>query len=85
MAYGNFSLCGVCLVYVSDPLGTRRTLGFNWPSRADGQEAHARILELLRTGTIRTAVTRQLAFEEIPTALEAMERRETMGRLVARL
>ena len=47
MAYGNFSLCGVCLVYVNDPLGTRRTLGFNWPSRAEGQEAHARILELL--------------------------------------
>ncbi len=31
IAYGNFSICGVCLVYVSDPLGTRRTMGFNWP------------------------------------------------------
>jgi NADPH:quinone reductase-like Zn-dependent oxidoreductase len=82
MAYGNFSLCGVCLVYVNDPLGVRRTLGFNWPSRAEGQEAHARILELLRTGAIHTVIGRLLAFDTIPEALEAMERRETTGRLV---
>lgn len=85
MAYGNFSLCGVCLVYVNDPLGTRRTLGFNWPSRAEGQVAHAHLLELLRTGAIRTVVSRQLTFDEIPEALGAMERRETTGRLVAQL
>jgi NADPH2:quinone reductase len=82
MAYGNFSLCGVCLVYVNDPLGVRRTLGFNWPGRSEGQRAHATILELIRSGQIRPAVTRELAFEEIPAALEAMEQRKTMGRLV---
>jgi NADPH2:quinone reductase len=85
IAYGNFSLCGVCLVYVNDPLGTRRTMGFNWPSRAEGQEAHMRILELLRTGAIRTAIGRELGFDEIPEALESMERRETVGRLVVSL
>lgn len=83
MAYGNFSLVGVCLVYVNDPVGTRRLLGFNWPSRAEGQQAHATILEMLRTGRIRTSVTRELAFAEIPHALEDMEQRKTMGRLVA--
>lgn len=85
MAYGNFSLCGVCLVYVTDPLGTRRTLGFNWPSRAEGQAAHARILELVRTGRIRTVIGRELSFDDVPEALEAMERRETTGRLVVSL
>jgi NADPH2:quinone reductase len=85
MAYGNFSLCGVCLVYVNDPLGVRRTLGFNWPSRAEGQEAHAKILELIRTGRIRPAIGRRLSFADIPEALESMERRETMGRLVVEL
>jgi NADPH2:quinone reductase len=83
MAYGNFSLCGVCLVYVLDPLGTRRTLGFNWPSRSEGQAAHAKILELIRTGAITPFVGKDLTFDEIPEALEAMERRETVGRLVA--
>jgi NADPH2:quinone reductase len=85
MAYGNFSLCGVCLVYVLDPLGTRRTLGFNWPSRSEGQAAHAKILELIRTGAITPFVGRELTFDEIPDALEAMERRETVGRLVVRV
>jgi NADPH2:quinone reductase len=82
MAYGNFSLCGVCLVYVTDPLGTRRTLGFNWPSRAEGQAAHTKILELIRTGVITPFVGREITFAEIPEALEAMERRETVGRIV---
>jgi NADPH2:quinone reductase len=85
MAYGNFSICGVCLVYVLDPLGTRRTLGFNWPSRSEGQAAHARILEMIRTGAITPFVGRELGFEDIPEALEAMERRETVGRLVVRI
>lgn len=85
MAYGNFDLCGVCLVYVNDPVGTRRTLGFNWPSRADGQRAHARILEMMRTGAITPFIGQDLAFDEIPEALGRMERRETVGRLVAHL
>lgn len=85
IAYSNFSLCGVCLVYVNDPLGTRRTLGFNWPSRSEGQRAHAAILELMRTGAITPFIGRDLSFDDIPEALEAMERRETVGRLVAHL
>lgn len=83
IAYGNFDLCGVCLVYVTDPVGTRRTLGFNWPSRSDGQAAHVRILEMMRTGVITPFIAEDLTFEQIPEALERMERRETVGRLVA--
>jgi NADPH2:quinone reductase len=83
MAYANFSLVGVCLVYVYDPLGVRRTMGYNWPGRGEGQLAHARILEMIRTGQIRPTVNRRLAFDEIPAALEDMESRKTMGRLVA--
>lgn len=83
MAYGNFSLCGVCLVYVSDPQGVRRTLGFNWPGRADGQRAHATIMQMIRSGRLRPTISRRLAFDEIPGGLEEMEQRRTMGRLVA--
>jgi NADPH2:quinone reductase len=85
IAYGNFDLCGVCLVYVNDPMGTRRLLGFNWPSRAEGQVAHARLLEMIRRGTIRTVVSRELRFDDVPGGLGAMERRETTGRLVVRM
>ncbi|MFE3024673.1 zinc-binding dehydrogenase [Nocardia tengchongensis] len=82
MAYGNFDLCGVCLVYVNDPTAVRRTLGFNWPARSEGHRAHVQLLELLRTGKISTAVGRQLTWDEIPAALEAQEQRQTMGRQV---
>lgn len=83
MAYGNFSLVGACLVYVADPLGVRRTLGFNWPAHSDGQRVHIKILEMIRTGQLRPCVNRELDFGEIPAALEDMEQRKTMGRLVA--
>lgn len=83
--YGNFSLCGVCLVYVNDPLGTRRTFGFNWPSRYEGQLAHKKLLELMRAGAIRTVITQQIGFDELPAAMERQERRETMGRVVVSL
>ncbi len=82
IAYGNFDVCGVCLVYVTDPIGVRRTLGFNWPARSDGQRAHAEILELIRTGRINTVVGAQVAWADLPNALERMAARQTTGRLV---
>ncbi|MEB3023948.1 NADPH:quinone oxidoreductase family protein [[Mycobacterium] crassicus] len=82
IAYGNFDVCGVCLVYVNDPVGVRRTLGFNWPARSDGQRAHVEILELIRTGRIRTVVGEQIDWADLPNALERMAARQTTGRLV---
>jgi NADPH2:quinone reductase len=83
--YGNFSLMGVCLAYSVDPLATRLTIGLNLPSRAEGLVAHRRILDLLRAGTVRTVVTSEIPFEEVPAAMERQERRETMGRTVVRV
>jgi NADPH2:quinone reductase len=79
--YGNFSLCGVCLAYSADPLTTRLS-GMGLPSRAEGLEAHRQILELLRAGTVRTVITAEIPFDELPEGLERQERRETMGRVV---
>ncbi|PQM46261.1 Mycocerosic acid synthase [Mycobacterium talmoniae] len=82
IAYSNFDVCGVCLVYVTDPLAVRRTLGFNWPARSEGLAAHAAILEMLRTGKIRTVVGAEVGWPELPQALERMAARQTTGRLV---
>lgn len=82
IAYGNFDLCGVCLVYVTDPVAIRRTLGFNWPARSAGLDAHVKILELLRTRAIRTVVGAKVPWSELPAALERMAARQTTGRLV---
>lgn len=81
-AYGNFDVCGVCLVYVTDPLAVRRALGFNWPARSEGLDAHVRLLEMMRTGNIRTVVGDNVAWEDVPAALERMAARKTVGRLV---
>ncbi|MCB0951066.1 MAG: NADPH:quinone oxidoreductase family protein, partial [Mycobacterium sp.] len=82
IAYGNFDVCGVCLVYVTDPTAVRRTLGFNWPARSAGLEAHVQILEMIRTGKIRTVVGANVAWPDLPNALGRMESRQTTGRLV---
>ena len=84
IAYGNFDVCGVCLVYVTDPLAVRRTLGFNWPARSDGLDAHVKILEMIRKGQIKTVVGAEVGWTELPAALERMAARQTTGRLVVR-
>ena len=80
--YGNFSISGVCLAYTFDPLATKLAGGLNFPSRSDGLEIHARVLDLLRSGACRTVVTSEISFDELPAAMERQERRETMGRTV---
>ncbi|MGV0785147.1 zinc-binding dehydrogenase [Mycolicibacterium sp. XJ775] len=82
IAYGNFDVCGVCLVYVTDPLAVRRTLGFNWPARSEGLDAHVQILELMRTGRPQTVVGDNVEWDQLPQALARMAARETTGRLV---
>jgi NADPH:quinone reductase-like Zn-dependent oxidoreductase len=43
------------------------------------------VLELLHSGAVRTVVTSEIGFDELPAAMERQERRETMGRTVVKL
>ncbi|HMF04842.1 MAG TPA: NADPH:quinone oxidoreductase family protein [Acidimicrobiia bacterium] len=83
--FGNFSLCGVCHAYVDDPLELKQAAGFNFPSHSDGERVHARILELVREGRVRPVVGTEVAFGELPVALQAMADRQTVGRVVVRV
>jgi NADPH2:quinone reductase len=83
--FGNFSLCGVCHAYVDNPGELKRTTGFNFPSHADGERVHARILDMVRDGRVRPVVGRETAFEELPAALQSMADRRTVGRVVVRV
>jgi NADPH2:quinone reductase len=83
--FGNFSLVGVCLAYVDDPLAVKQVTGSNFLSRADADALHATILRLIADGAVRPVVGLDVPFEELPTALDAMERRETVGRIVVRV
>jgi NADPH:quinone reductase len=81
--FGNFSLCGVCHAYVDDPLAFKRVRNYNFPSHADGERVHARILDLVRDGSVRPVVGIEVAFGELPSALQSMADRQTVGRNVA--
>ena len=81
--YGNFDLVGVCFALVDDPRLTH-SLGMNFLTRADGIRIWGSILRLVQQGRIRPVVGREVGFAEVPAMLEAIERRESMGRTVVR-
>jgi NADPH2:quinone reductase len=81
--YGNFDLVGICFAFVDDPRLTR-SLGMNILTRADGLRIWDRVLQMSKRGQIHPVVGREIEFLEVPAMLEAIERRETMGRTVVR-
>jgi NADPH:quinone reductase len=81
--FGNFSLYGVCHAYVDDPLALKEATGYNFPSHADGERVHERVLELVAKGSVRPVIGNEVAFADLPQALQAMAERKTVGRNVA--
>jgi NADPH:quinone reductase len=80
--FGNFSLCGVCHAYVDDPAALKRARHFNFPSHADGEKLHARVLTLVADGKVRPVVGDETPFGALPAALQRMADRQTVGRSV---
>jgi NADPH:quinone reductase len=83
IVFGSFDFCGVILSYADDPLAVKQARGYNVPSRALGDRIHARVLGLIARGECRAVVGREVDFTDIPAALEDLERRATVGRVVA--
>jgi NADPH2:quinone reductase len=81
--YGNFDLVGICFAFVDDPRLTH-SLGMNFLTRADGIRIWGNILQMMKRDQIRPVVGREIEFNDVPSTLEAIERRETMGRTVVR-
>jgi NADPH2:quinone reductase len=54
--FGNFSLVGVCLAYVDDPLAVKQAVGSNFLSRAEAEHLHAEILDLVARNEVRPVV-----------------------------
>jgi len=50
-----------------------------------GREVQAHLVELLRAGQIRPVVGQVVRFEQLPVALEEMEARTTVGRIVVQI
>ena len=82
LCFGQYLVHGVLLSYTSDPIAARRATGFNITPRAIGDAVHARLLELLDDGAISPIIGREVDFADLPAALDAMEDRSTIGRVV---
>jgi len=90
LCFGNFDLLGVILAYVDEeliphvsssvPVPTPR---FNPPSTRIGRQVQAHLLELLDAGTIHPVVGSVVPFDRLAHALDDMESRKTVGRVVA--
>jgi NADPH2:quinone reductase len=89
LCFGNFDLVGVILTYIdAPPSGIPGELApvpvprFNPCSTETGRRVQAHLLELLEAGRIRPVVGARFGFDALPEALERMETRSTMGRVV---
>ena len=89
LCFGNFDLLGVILAYV-DPTALPYVDGFapvpvprfNAPTSDIGERVQAHLLELLGQGSIRPIVGRVVPFDGLPAAMDDMESRTTVGRIV---
>jgi NADPH:quinone reductase len=83
----NIKLCGVLLAYAQpEVLEFLKTgMGWNFVPAELGERIMREVVELVRAKEVRAVVGRVIEFEEIPTAIEAMANRETIGRTVALL
>lgn len=85
IGWGNFSLVVFALGYGDEAANRalkRSMPGFNRAPRAVGDRLHAHVLARIQAGAIRPVVGLHVPFEALPTALEAMARRETLGRVI---
>ena len=82
LCFGNFSVGGVMLSYTSHPMEARAQTGFNIWARSVGEQLHADLVAKLDAGVIRPLVSEVVAFEALPGALDRMEDRSTIGRVV---
>ena len=85
VALGNLKMCGVLLSY-QEPAAReflKTGMGWNFPSSELGARIMREIVSLVLADKIKPVIGRVVGFDEIPEAIDAMARRETVGRTVA--
>jgi len=85
IALGNLKLCGVLLSYQEpEALGFLKTgMGWNFIPSEVGSRIMGEIVSLVHSKRIRPVIGSVVDFDEIPAAVDAMARRNTIGRTVA--
>jgi NADPH:quinone reductase len=80
----NFKLCGVMLAYAQPDVSEflKTGMGWNFVPAELGEQIMGEIVGLVLAGKIQPVVGNVVDFDEIPTAIEVMANRETVGRTV---
>jgi NADPH2:quinone reductase len=85
LMFGNVSVLGVLLAYTSDPAAVRAVSGYNLFPRGVGEAVHDALVDLLERGDISPVIGNRVRFDELPFALDKMDRRTTVGRTVVEI
>jgi NADPH2:quinone reductase len=85
LMFGNVSVLGVLLAYSNDEAAVRAASGYNVVPRVVGDEIHAALTDLLARGEIHPVIGDRVRFEDLPTALDEMDRRATVGRTIVEI
>jgi NADPH:quinone reductase len=87
VALGNLKLCGVLLAYQAPEMADmiKTAMGWNFAPATLGEEIMRAIVDLVAAGTIKPVIGQTIGFEEIPTGIEALESRRTIGRTIVML
>src|SRR5580704_16745405 len=84
IALGNLKLCGVLLAYQPpEALEFLKTgMGWNFASGELGERVMREIVDLVLGQKIKPVVGRVVGFEDLPSAIDAMANRQTIGRTI---
>ncbi len=83
----NLKVCTVLLAYAAPDVSAflKTGMGWNFVPAELGARIMGEIVELVGRGAVRPVVGSVVSFDEIPAAVEALERRETVGRTIVML
>jgi NADPH2:quinone reductase len=84
VALGNLRLCGVLLAYANNDLAqmVKSAMGWNFVPAELGASIMREVVELVLAKKVRAVVGKVVDFEELPAAIDAMAKRETVGRTI---
>ena len=84
IALGNLKLCGVLLAYQPpEALEFLKTgMGWNFAPADLGDRVMREIVQLVLAGKVKPVVGHVVGFEDVPTAIDAMANRRTVGRTI---
>ncbi|HEY1741455.1 MAG TPA: zinc-binding dehydrogenase, partial [Acidimicrobiia bacterium] len=80
----NMKLCGVMLAYAEPGMAglVKTAMGWNFPPAELGHRIMRDVIDLVEKGAVKPVIGSIIGFDEIPSAIEAMENRETVGRTI---